>query len=228
MSSTSTGKHAVPAWAPKVSLGMIRRLYEMDARGLVDEALIDKVGYALLDRCESIRRVTHRLCPACGGPLRGAFEPRSDRERPIVCESCGWASIWRVYHRSYKGRRIHGGRAFPAFTAFIEQFPNARCARDKMLAIDALIHAVHEAEEGLWTLPGAINLLKGKHWEIIAALDELAGLDGARAESVRRQQQLREKLEASERRMRQCNRDAGRRPTGDFMIMPLDEDREPG
>jgi len=34
-------------WAPRVNPSTIRRLYEIDARGIADEDLIDEVGYAL-------------------------------------------------------------------------------------------------------------------------------------------------------------------------------------
>ena len=72
-------------WAPRVKPGLIRRLYLTDAKGIVDEDLIDKVGYPLLDRCEAIRRVTERRCPHCGEVLDGAFV--SGRHRPLSCPS---------------------------------------------------------------------------------------------------------------------------------------------
>ncbi len=40
-------------WAAPVRQDKIRRLYETDARGLTDEALIDDVGLALYLRCQS-------------------------------------------------------------------------------------------------------------------------------------------------------------------------------
>ena len=41
-------------WASRVNPATIRRLYETDARGIVDEDLIDEVGFALYARCQSI------------------------------------------------------------------------------------------------------------------------------------------------------------------------------
>ena len=43
-----------PHWAPRVPRWKIARLYENDAGGLVDEALIRDVAYSLLERCRSI------------------------------------------------------------------------------------------------------------------------------------------------------------------------------
>ncbi len=47
-------------WAPKVRRDLIRRLYQNDAHGLVDDDLINAVGFALYQRCESILMVTCR------------------------------------------------------------------------------------------------------------------------------------------------------------------------
>jgi hypothetical protein len=57
-------------WASRVNPSMIRRLYETDARGVVDEELSDEVGFALYARCQSILRVTAAqqgkvTCPRC-------------------------------------------------------------------------------------------------------------------------------------------------------------------
>ena len=43
----------IPVWAERVAQRKIRRLYENDAKGIYDEALIDDVGYALFARCQS-------------------------------------------------------------------------------------------------------------------------------------------------------------------------------
>ncbi len=61
-------------WAAKVRRDLIWRLYRDDARGLVDDALIDAVGFALYQLCESILMVTARNrvpCPQC--PFSGMF-----------------------------------------------------------------------------------------------------------------------------------------------------------
>ena len=61
---------AAVRWAPRVSPAKIRRLYETDARGIIDEELIEEVGFGLYSRCLSIVIATEahagRLqCPRC-------------------------------------------------------------------------------------------------------------------------------------------------------------------
>jgi len=89
-------------WAPRVQKIVIHRLYTTWAAGVVDEDLIDEVGIAFLARCETIWKVTERLCPTCGGEVEGASEGQ-DAGRRIACNACGWESQWRCYHRAYKG-----------------------------------------------------------------------------------------------------------------------------
>lgn len=157
-----------PQWAPPIRRHMIRRLYEADAAGLRDDALVDEVGYAIFVRCESIHRATERLCPQCGSHLDGV-EGSVERDRPISCEGCGWKSTWRAYHRSYKGKRIHGGGAYSAFVRFYREFPKCRTADDKMLAIDRVVHAVHRAGA-----PGIVNLIRCHLGVAVEFLDDLA------------------------------------------------------
>jgi len=182
--NTNTDPHEI-RWAPRVRPRLIKRLYRTDARGIIDEELIDKLGYALLERCETIRRATERRCPHCAEKLDNAWNV--PRDRTMSCPACGWRSTWAAYHSSYKRRRIHAGRARPFFTAFLSEFPRCRTPQEKMLAIDRLVHAVHESETGRCTRPAAENLLEGKREEIVAFLDRLACGDqaGTEREGVR-------------------------------------------
>ncbi len=57
-------------WSPKVRPDKIRRLYESEAVGRLDEALLDDVLIGLYLRCTSIARVTEAVdgrvtCPQC-------------------------------------------------------------------------------------------------------------------------------------------------------------------
>lgn len=159
---------SAPQWAPPVRRQMIRRLYEADAAGLGKDSLVNEVGYAVFFRCESIHRVTERLCPQCGSRLSGV-EGSVERDRPISCQGCGWKSTWRIYHRSYKGKRLHGGGAYPAFARFYNEFPKCRTADEKMLAIDRVIHAIHRIGA-----PGIVNLIRCHLGVAVAFLDDLA------------------------------------------------------
>ena len=167
-------------WARRVPPHKIRRLYLLDAKGIVDEELIDEVGYAMYARCESIRTVTEAhagraKCPSCGEIVRHHWK----KDEPLDCE-CGWSVTWGEYLKSYQGKQLHGGAAFPAFVEFHEHWPDARAPRDKLLLIDKLIHALHvnmPRPEILFARPAAVNLIEGKMREISALLDELAYAD---------------------------------------------------
>jgi predicted RNA-binding Zn-ribbon protein involved in translation (DUF1610 family) len=131
-------------WAPRVNPQKIRRLYETDARGIVDEELIDDVGFALYSRCQSILTATEAhagrvQCPRCGAIV---LRPR-DRDPVLQCEQCAWQVRWRDYFKTYQDKHLHGGGAVAAFASYIEEFTRARSPRERMLAIDRLIHVFH-------------------------------------------------------------------------------------
>ena len=126
-------------WAPRLSKNDIYRLYVSDASGLLDEALLEKVGIALYSRCETIRQVTERLCPQCSKVIQGAFDG-DDPNRQVACQQCQWTSQWKYYHLSFKNDRIHGGRAYKYFLFYLDEYPAYKTARDKMILIDRLMH----------------------------------------------------------------------------------------
>jgi len=167
-------------WARRVKPEKIRRLYTLDAKGIVDEDLIDEVGYAMYARCHSIRVATRAhagkaMCPRCRGDvLRSDPDWRTWRkDEPLACP-CGWSTTWGEYHRSYQGKQLHGGQAYPMFRAFIDRWPTARTPRDKLLAIDELIHACHGSFKGEMGRPAACNLIEGTARDLVPFLDELA------------------------------------------------------
>ena len=182
-------------WAPKVRRYKIRCLYENDAQGIVDRSLIDEVGYALYARCEAVWMVTERRCPKC----RERCHVGEKKPRLITCPSCGWSTSWAAYKRSYKGKRIHGGRAYAFFLAFMKEFPRARDPREKMLAIDRVVHALHESLNQVWTTPASVNLIEGTRDEVIAFLDSLAYGDVTDARMRARKEQWRAKMAEGER-----------------------------
>ena len=92
---------AAVRWAPRVPRAAVRRLYETDALGIVDEVQIDAVGYALYARCRSILQVTAAhagrvVCPRCAAPVdrprRLAGRRESRGARNVAPES---SPIWR-------------------------------------------------------------------------------------------------------------------------------------
>jgi predicted RNA-binding Zn-ribbon protein involved in translation (DUF1610 family) len=134
-------------WASRVNPARIRRLYETDARGIVDEELIDKVGYALYARCQSILQATEAhagriICPECGALVTRASTP-SDKSAILDCAGCGWRVRWADYFRTFQDKHLNGGGAVAFHAEFVERFRGATSAQEKMLAIDRLIHACH-------------------------------------------------------------------------------------
>jgi len=160
-------------WAPKVRQNKIRRLYEQDARGLIDEALLDDIGMALYSRCRSILLVSsQRLeCPRCEHMF--AVPPYTDETIFICPTGCGWAITGRHYHQSWQHRDLIGTNT-PAFQIFVDRYPDAATLREKMVLIDQLLHAFHQSIRYPVPHPSAAsNLIEGNHAQVVAFLDLL-------------------------------------------------------
>jgi predicted RNA-binding Zn-ribbon protein involved in translation (DUF1610 family) len=90
-------------WEPRVPQHTIRRLYENDAAGIIDEALIDDVAYSLYARCESIITVTRAehgevVCPRCGAVIVRRDGSKAEALRLRLGDHL--ASTWRPTRRS--------------------------------------------------------------------------------------------------------------------------------
>ena len=185
-------------WSPRVTRKQIRRLYELDARLIVDDDLINDVGISLLARCESIRRVTENCCPECGASLSDPG-PWSNRKRILTCVECDWNGSWFHYNQSHSGgQRLHGGRAYDAFLTYLREYPRCRTARDKMLCIDRLIHAIHESSNPEHNLVAAHNVIGGTQQEVRHLLDTLAYGDSSRHSRPGVRAQYEEKMNSAE------------------------------
>ncbi len=162
-------------WARRVRPELIRRLYELDAKGVQDDELLNEAGYALYARCESIRIATeaHAGRPTCR-ECRAQMEHRWARHEPMVCGECGWTTTWAEYHKSFQRRQLHGGKAYPDFLAFLERWPAARTYRDKLLEIDRLVHALHVDAKHGFARPAAVNILEVTMREARELMQELA------------------------------------------------------
>jgi hypothetical protein len=165
-------------WARRVPQHLVRRLYTLDAKGIADEQLIDEVGYAMYARCESIRIATEAhygraMCFQC----RGIIEHKWKFDEPMTCGECGWSLTWREYLKKYQRKQLVGGQAYPNFLEFLERWPNARATRDKMLAIDKLIHSAHVSARFGFCRPAGVNLIEGTMHQVLDFLDELAYSD---------------------------------------------------
>jgi len=185
-------------WAPKVQRHKIRLLYENDARGILDEVLLEDVGLALLDRCRSVILVSRAEaeCPRCGAVIPIGFG-RPEPDAPIPCSGaeCGWSTTARQWHASWSGRQLNGSRALPVFEEFADEYPRASDHRRRMLLIDQLPHAFH------WILgqgtPGrsvANNLIEGSHAQVLELLDALAHEGAAPPDQAAEKERWRQRV----------------------------------
>ncbi len=169
----------LPRWAPRVPPEKIRRLYELDALGIVDEELIDEVAFALRARCESILGATEasrgRLkCPSCEAPFEAEVGPGTT----LRCERCGWTTPWERYSSTYRHHNLMAGAGEPVFREYLERFPAADTPRKRLLLVDWVVHQCHQSlpqrEKGLLGRPVAVNLIDARLHQILRLIDELA------------------------------------------------------
>lgn len=170
-------------WAPRVKQSQIQRLYESDAQGMRDDALLDEVGWALRERCLSFIDAVEALhgrarCHACGEIIPHGSRP----DETLRCASCGWEIAWRDYHKSFQHKQLSGAEPVLAlFRLFIERFPRARAPQEKMLLIDQLIHGFHQSLTGDPTRTTGVNLIEGRYYEVVEFLDRLTYGDNSTA-----------------------------------------------
>lgn len=166
-----------PTWAPRVPQHLIRQLYENDAAGMVDEALLDEVGWRLVARCKSFIEAveaTHGLvrCPRCSTVIHRVFTP----DEWLSCPTCDWELSWKQFFSSIQHHQLSGAQPVTdLFNQFIDHFQRARTYQAKMLLIDHLIHAFHiNLREGCSTRTTGVNLIEGRYHEVVAFLDGLS------------------------------------------------------
>jgi len=161
-------------WAPRLCPDRLRRLYETDARGIIDEELLDEVAFTLYSRCDSILTVTESIwgktkCPRCGCWITPAEEGR------LHCPQCDWQATRAEYHSSWEHQQLNGTNARGVFQEFIHGLPLAKTPQEKMRLVDRLIHACHyDLRRGVQGGSVARNLLEGKGRAMRELLDTLA------------------------------------------------------
>ena len=167
-------------WAPRVPRAAIRRLYEGDAGGRLDEDLLDEVFFGFLARCQSILTVTEAAtgrvaCPRCGTVVTRRVGV-GEKGEPLRCP-CGWSATWGAYHRTYRDKQLMGGNAIGVFREFVRRAAAASSTRERMLLVDWIVHEAHKtvvAGQQEFHRPTAVNLIEGRMRELIVFLDELA------------------------------------------------------
>jgi hypothetical protein len=165
-------------WAPRVPMDWLRRLYEQDAAGVVDDELIDKVGYRLYERARDCIVVSENArgritCPMCRAKVD------EDDDRFLTCSSCGWSSDYASFHKSWQHMELVSTGIRDFLEEFIAAWDRARTSKQKMLAIDRLIHKWHWenvlAERGGGVgRPAGVNLIEGSRKQVLQFLENLS------------------------------------------------------
>jgi len=152
----------IPTWAPRVDAQKIKNLYELNAQGIIDEELLDDVGYGLLARAYSFKttlKAHHEdvaTCPMCHTEIPIINKGKKDL---IEC-SCGWSLAWGKYHESYKGKQLTGMSVIPMVDEFIRNFEaQINNPAGKMRVIDNLLHRFHWEIQNNPTRPVAVNFI---------------------------------------------------------------------
>jgi hypothetical protein len=167
-------------WAPRVRPELIRRLYALDAQGLLGEELLDEVGYALYSRCRSILHVSDAMngkvhCPCCDTIV---VRETDRQDAVLLCAKCGWEARWGDYYATYRTQELGAGGAWDIFHGFVAQWERVQAPREKMILIDQLIHQWHwemQAQRPKFGLgrPAGVNLIEGNKRQVLAFLDSL-------------------------------------------------------
>ena len=225
-------------WAPRVRQSTIRRLYESDAAGRLDETLVDEVAYAFMARCKSIVTVTRAergqvTCPQCGSIVERTGGRNKDEV--LCCEPCGWQTTWGAYLKTYQRKQLSGGYAIGAFAEYIEALPKARTSVQRMLLIDWMIHQVHAPlvrdPESWRGRTAAVNLIEGNMTKVLALLTELAYGQGStpqvRIDNERWRQETMLHLWGIERTLADKRRESPSRRWGSKGKRETSEDRTP-
>ena len=173
-------------WSKRVPKWKLRRLYESDARGLLDEELLAEVGWMLVERCRDILKVEAAQqgrvhCARCDrhGDTTLIERPHTKgdpRDALLTCPVCGWQITWGEYHLSYKRRQLNPGGAVDVFRNYVHAYSPTDPPKVRMLAIDRLIHEFHfsyQAIPGLPSRPVGVNLIEGKLTDVVDFLNEL-------------------------------------------------------
>ena len=172
-------KDTKPQWNPRVPRHKVWQLYQCDALGIQDEALVDDVGWTLLLRVESCLTVSEAQrgrvkCPLCGMVVERDMRPRRQPTTDLLeCAQCDWQLSWPEYRKTFHNQHLGCAGMLVPCQEFARDYPQARTYQEKMVLIDTLIHRFHWQMEGHTAQPGAATIIGGSMSEIADILDEL-------------------------------------------------------
>jgi ribosomal protein L37AE/L43A len=174
-------------WSRRVLPAKIRRLYESDAQGMLDQDLLDDVGYGIYVRCRDILEVSEARqgrvkCQSCGNVIQrqqgewveywGGGVLVGGENEELTCDQCGWQVTWGAYNTSVRGTGLIGD-VVPIAAAFVERWPTTRTPQAKLILIDTLIHEFHVVQFGLGR-PVGVNVIQGTTQQVEQLIADLA------------------------------------------------------
>lgn len=167
-------------WAERVSRRDIQRLYESDAKGMLDEDLLERVHYAIYARVCDMFEVREAQtfgrvkCRQCGEPVPQLYGMGSrNKNKLLKCEKCGWQVTCGEFYDSYTGKSLLPGSVTNLFESYLERFPKAHTPAEKMLLIDWLIHQFH-VMQGIARMTVAKNVIQGTDEQVRELIETLA------------------------------------------------------
>lgn len=172
-------------WAKRVSRRDIQRLYESDAQGMLDEDLLDQIHYAIHTRVCDMFEVREAQqfgrvkCRNCGFDVPQPYRMGGRNKGNVLeCEKCGWQVTCGEYYDSYTGGSMLPGSVFYLFEDYLERFPKAKSAPEKMLLIDWLIHQFHILQ-GVARKAVGENVIQGTSDQVRELIEALASGPGS-------------------------------------------------
>lgn len=162
-------------WSKRVPLEKVKRLYESDAQGRLDESLLDAVGHGIYARCADLLEYWSACegivtCRNCGRAIKRRRQ--EDKAEVLKCR-CGWRLAWGDYLKKSTGHQLGASNVHLLVSRFIERWSQCRTAHDKMLLIDWIIHQFHVKTTGMGNTFGA-NVLAANPAEVFKFLEALA------------------------------------------------------
>ncbi len=163
------------SWAPRVNRERILQLYIKVASGNNDEELIEEIAQSFYNRCSDIIRIHERrfACPQCREELPLPHPPGKD----LICDSCGWQMPWQSFFRTYQGKQLRVNADVTDITRkYLSELPECTTPNEKVILIDALIHACHGwVKRGVtyYGRPLAVSFIEGKMDQVVAFLENL-------------------------------------------------------
>jgi len=183
-----------------VQKSKIKRLYDLDAKGIYDDKFLDEAGYALRSRCWSFIAACQATSGKVSCPVCDRLIPHDwDKGKLISCPNYQWQLTWGEYFSTIQHKQLSGAEpVLELFQDYVDKFPRAQTDPEKMFRIDRSLHGFHWSVKYGPTRPVAVNLVDGCLRDVILFLDELSygpgstpGTEMQKAEWVERSQNAR-------------------------------------